>query len=170
MSATEDRARFEALVRQYGAELYRYAYWLCRERQRAEDTMQEALLRAWRAFPGVRDAHSARAWLYAIVRNEFNRDAAWHAARPTTVDIDEVELSDERDGLFGATTRDALAALPAAYAEPLTLQVLGGFSCAEIATMMSISEGAVMTRLSRARQALRRALHPARASLRRGAL
>lgn len=170
MADSADRARFEALVRQHGTELYRYAYWLARDRQRAEDTVQDALLRAWRAFDSVRDAHSARAWLYTIVRNEFNRGAARHAAGPATIDIDEIELSDEHEGLFGATVRDVLAALPPAYAEPLALQVLGGFSCAEIATMMAISEGAVMTRLTRARQALRRWLQPAPTPLRRSVL
>jgi RNA polymerase sigma-70 factor (ECF subfamily) len=53
-----------------------------------------------------------------------------------------------------------LAALPETYREPLMLQVIGGYGCAEIATMIGITEGAVMTRLTRARQALRRLLDP----------
>jgi RNA polymerase sigma-70 factor (ECF subfamily) len=57
--------------------------------------------------------------------------------------------------------RDALRALPASYAEPLALQVLGGFSCAEIACMIGATEGATMTRLTRARQALKRLIAPA---------
>jgi RNA polymerase sigma-70 factor (ECF subfamily) len=56
--------------------------------------------------------------------------------------------------------REALLALPAAYAEPLALQVLGGFSCAEIAQMLGTTEGAAMTRLTRARQALKRLVAP----------
>ena len=52
--------------------------------------------------------------------------------------------------------RQALQALPEPYREPLLLQVLGGFSCEEIAKMLNITAGAVMTRLTRARQALRR--------------
>jgi RNA polymerase sigma-70 factor (ECF subfamily) len=52
--------------------------------------------------------------------------------------------------------REALHALPASYREPLLLQVLGGFTCEEIAGIMNTSPGAVMTRLSRARLALRR--------------
>jgi RNA polymerase sigma-70 factor (ECF subfamily) len=52
--------------------------------------------------------------------------------------------------------RDALESLPKGYKEPLLLQVLGGFSCDEIAAMMHISPGAVMTRLSRSRLALRK--------------
>ena len=52
--------------------------------------------------------------------------------------------------------REALHALPAVYREPLLLQVLGGFSCEEIAKLMNVTPGAVMTRLSRARLALRK--------------
>ena len=58
--------------------------------------------------------------------------------------------------------REALLALPESYAEPLALQVLGGFSCAEIAAMLGTTEGATMTRLTRARQALKRLVAPAR--------
>jgi RNA polymerase sigma-70 factor (ECF subfamily) len=64
--------------------------------------------------------------------------------------------------------RDALLALPGPYAEPLALQVLGGFSCAEIAAMLETSEGAVMTRLTRARQALKRLVLPAQARDQKG--
>ena len=54
--------------------------------------------------------------------------------------------------------REALHALPAAYREPLLLQVLGGFTCEEIASIINATPGAVMTRLSRARLALRRGI------------
>lgn len=169
MTHSEARAQFEALVRKHGAELFRYAYWLTRDRQRAEDTLQESLLRAWRAFDELRSEPTARAWLYAIVRNEFNRAAAREAARPPMVDIQEVDIVVQGSELFRAEARDILGALPPGHAEALALQVLGGFSCAEIAVMMTISEGAVMTRLTRARQALRRLLAPAGTSARRAA-
>ena len=74
-------------------------------------------------------------------------------------------LPDEHPAL---EMRDALLALPVAHAEALALQVLGGFSCAEIAGMLGASEGATMTRLTRARQALRRLLAPGGAKERRG--
>jgi RNA polymerase sigma-70 factor (ECF subfamily) len=64
--------------------------------------------------------------------------------------------------------RDALMSLPASYAEPLALQVLGGFSCAEIAAMLGTTEGATMTRLTRARHALKRLVAPADGKERKG--
>ena len=149
---------FEEIVRTHAADLFRYAYWLARDRAQAEDVVQEALLRGWRAFPRLRERAAAKAWLYSIVRNEFFRLRG--AAAPAAESLEGLEVADERGELFGLELRDALHALPLAYAEPLALQVLGGFSCAEIAGMIGATEGATMTRLTRARQMLRRLAEP----------
>ena len=149
---------FEETVRAHAADLYRYAYWLTRDHAQAEDVVQEALLRSWRAFPRLRERAAAKAWLFAIVRNEFLRAAG--GAAPAAESLDGLDIADERPELFGLEMRDALLALPPSYAEPLALQVLGGFSCAEIARMIGTSEGATMTRLTRARQALKRLVAP----------
>jgi RNA polymerase sigma-70 factor, ECF subfamily len=149
---------FEETVRTHAADLYRYASWLTRDPAQAEDVVQEALLRGWRAFPRLRERAAAKAWLFSIVRNEFLRAAG--RAAPAAERLEDLDLPDERPELFGLEMRDALAALPAAYAEPLALQVLGGFSCAEIAGMIGATEGATMTRLTRARQALKRLVAP----------
>ena len=158
--------RFEDLVRQHGRELYRYAYWLVRDRHRAEDVVQEALVRGWRAFPNLREQGAAKAWLYSIVRNEYLRAVAKDALEPES--LEGVDLPDERAGNAGLEMREALMTLPASYAEPLALQVLGGFTCAEIASMLNTTEGATMTRLTRARQALRRLVAPADARAQKG--
>jgi RNA polymerase sigma-70 factor (ECF subfamily) len=152
---------FEALVRAYSAQLYRYAYWLSRDRFVAEDLVQETFARAWGARGSLRDDRAAKSWLYTILRNEHAR---LHERK--RLDIDDVQdleaLEDER--LRGFTMdmelREALHALPDSYREPLLLQVIGGFSCDEIAAMMNLTTGAVMTRLTRARQALRRDSRP----------
>ena len=151
---------FEPIVRAHGADLYRYAFWLARDRQKAQDIVQEALLRGWRALPRLRDRAAVKSWLFSIVKNEFRRLSASDAPHAEGVDLAELEIADERAGLFGLEMRDALMALPASYAEPLALQVLGGFTCAEIAAMLETTEGAVMTRLTRARQALKRLIAP----------
>lgn len=149
---------FEETIRAHAPDLYRYAYWLTRDAAQAEDVVQEALLRSWRAFPRLRERAAAKAWLFAIVRNEFLR--AVSGAAPALESLEGVDVADERPELFGLEMRDALQALPASYAEPLALQVLGGFSCAEIARMIGTTEGATMTRLTRARQALKRLVTP----------
>jgi RNA polymerase sigma-70 factor (ECF subfamily) len=160
--------RFEELVRRHASELYRYAFWLSRDRVQAEDIVQEALLRGWRAYPRLRDPAAAKAWLYSIVRNEYLRLIGRTQPAAEVIDLEEITAPEPRDTLDELEMREALAALPESYAEPLALQVLGGFSCAEIGRLLGTSEGAAMTRLTRARQALRRLLAPAAARERKG--
>ena len=168
MSADGAHASFEESVRTHAGDLYRYAYWLARNRQQAEDIVQEALLRGWRAFPRVRDRAAVKSWLFSIVKNEFHRASSQDARHAGSADASELEIIDERASPFGMEMRDALMALPVSYAEPLALQVLGGFSCTEIAAMLQTTEGAVMTRLTRARQALKRLVLPVEAKERKG--
>ena len=158
--------RFDDVVRRHAADLYRYAFWLARDRQQAEDIVQEALLRGWRAYPRLRERAAAKGWLFSIVRNEYLRYVGKNP--PAAENLDGVDVPDERAGGLALEMRDALMALPVSYAEPLALQVLGGFSCAEIAVMLGTTEGAAMTRLTRARQALRRLVAPEGAKERRG--
>jgi RNA polymerase sigma-70 factor, ECF subfamily len=146
--------RFDDLVRKHAADLYRYAFWLARDRSRAEDIVQDALLRGWRAYPRLRAQGAAKSWLFSIVRNEYLRTKGGSSPLPES--LDGIDLPDDRPVEAGLEMREALRSLPESYAEPLALQVLGGFSCAEIAAMLGTTEGATMTRLTRARQALRR--------------
>ena len=151
--------KFEALAKAYSAEIYRYAYWLTRDRFIAEDLVQETFSRAWMNWDALRLEDSAKSWLYTILRHEHAR--LFERKRLDIVDdVDLDTLEDRR--LRGVSPdlaiREALHALPSVYREPLLLQVLGGFSCEEIAELMHTTPGAVMTRLSRARLMLRRTM------------
>jgi len=151
------RSTFESLVRACSPELYRYGYWLCRDRFIAEDLVQETFARAWKSWEELRDDKAARSWLYTILRNEharlyarkrikFEEDSALdEIADPATNIAEEFEM------------RNAVFALAVGYREPLLLQWIGGYTCKEIAEIMNLTEAAVMTRLTRARIALRRA-------------
>jgi RNA polymerase sigma-70 factor, ECF subfamily len=150
------RTGFERAVRAYSADLYRYAWWLCRDRHLAEDVLQEAFARAWKSWGELRDVALAKAWLVTILRNEVARSFSRSRA---TLDLDavaEAELPALPSFESQIETAELVRLLPETYREPLLLQVLGGFSCAEIAGLLGTTEGAVMTRLTRARQALRR--------------
>ena len=123
--------------------------------------MQETFARAWKSWGDLRDTGVAKTWLITILRNELARSFSRTKA---TSDIDAVAEADlpalpsfESD----VETAQIVRMLPETYREPLLLQVLGGFSCAEIAGMLGTTEGAVMTRLTRARQAMRRQYEPA---------
>ena len=148
---------FDQVVRAYSGELFHFALWLCRDRHRAEDVLQEALTRAWRRWGDVKDEAARKSWLYTIVRNEFYRDAGKGRRQEVAID-DEVlaQIPDERDFTRGLEVRQLLMSFPAAVIEPLVLQNVGGMTCEEVATVLGITVGAAMTRISRARSALRR--------------
>lgn len=157
------RRRFEQLCEPLRADVYRFAYWLCRDRSVAEDVVQETLLRAWRSIESLGEDGKARAWLMTIARREHAR--LHERKRLPTVDVTDLEAiedpalgrGDADDDRLG-DVRAAIHALPADYREPLVLQVLMGHTTDEIATQLGLTPGAVCTRLSRARQKLRAAL------------
>lgn len=155
---------FESLVHAYSTDLFRYGYWLSRDRQIAEDLVQETFLRAWRAIESLNDAKAAKSWLFTILRRENARRFEKKSARAelTTLDDEMVEVfaavDDDFANIDSIAVRHALMQLPANYAEPLVLQVIGGYSCDEIAEIVGVKPGAVMTRVFRARQKLRKLL------------
>lgn len=118
--------------------------------------MQETFARAWKSWAALRDLAQAKPWLVTILRNELARSFARNRTATDIDQIDEAELPAVPSFEAHLETSQMLSLLPETYREPLLLQVLGGFSCAEIAGILDTTEGAVMTRLTRARQALRR--------------
>ena len=150
------RAGFDRAVESYFGALYRYAYWLCRNRWQAEDIVQESLLRAWRAWPALREERALKSWLFTIVHREHLRAAARVPRTESDAGAEEAGYDPDPGGALDM--EQALQELADDSREALLLQVLGGFTCAEIAQVLGASEGAVMTRLTRARQALRRQL------------
>ena len=154
---------FSDLCEALRPQLFRFAFWLSRDRAVAEDIVQEALLRAWRAQDELRDETAMRAWLCTIVRREHAR--LYERKRLVTVDIDDLVAREEptliaTDDSALEELRRALFRLEEDYREPLVLQVLMGYTTEEIATEMGLSVGAVLTRLFRARNQLRKLIAP----------
>lgn len=160
-TGAERRQRFDELVAVHHQDMFRYAAWLCRNRTIAEDVVQESLLRAWKSLDALREADAAKQWLLTIVRRENAR--YFERRRLETVDVDDLtpaqeallaEAPDERvDEL-----RSAIFGLEDDYREPLVLQVLMGYSTKEIGELMGLTQGAVLTRLHRARNMLKTAV------------
>lgn len=153
--------QFDALVRAHTCDLYRFAWWLCGDDARAQDLVQETLLRAWRALDSLRDGAAAKPWLLTILRREhargFERKRLDLAELDDSIADETAAVSPERAG-SDAQVRAAIMKLEPKYREPLLMQVLGGFSCEEIAQELDCKPGAVMTQLFRARQKLRAVL------------
>jgi RNA polymerase sigma factor (sigma-70 family) len=164
----DKRSRFEAQVLPHLDAAHRFARWLCRSPGDADDIVQEAFLRAFRAFDSLRGTE-VKAWLLAIVRN-CHATAMQQQQRRATVPLpDESELRERAAGLPAAPDPEAhsmaqqtrsglvalLARLPSEQREVLLLREVEELSYREIATLMELPIGTVMSRLARARAALK---------------
>jgi len=164
----DKRSRFEARVLPHLDAAHRLARWLSRSPGDADDIVQEAFMRAYRAFDSLRSS-DARAWLLAIVRNchlsalaerrrrayeplteEHEAQAESAAAAPPP---DPESASIERDER--RTLARLIAGLPEEQREVLLLRELEDMSYREIAEVAQVPIGTVMSRLARARAALR---------------
>jgi RNA polymerase sigma-70 factor (ECF subfamily) len=146
---------------------YNLARWLMRNQTEADDVVQDAYLRAISHFAGFRGG-DGRAWLLTIVRHTcYDRlkqkgasshttsfDEALHSADRHLPDPETAMLLAERSELL----RESLAELPAEYSEVLVLRELEQLTYREIATIVGVPLGTVMSRLSRARQQLQQTL------------
>jgi RNA polymerase sigma-70 factor (ECF subfamily) len=151
---------FNTLVRSHSYELYRYALGLWADPYAAEDLLRELCLRAWRRLDRLRDPNALRGRLYTILKKDFARAYRTVPSRSLGA-LDEEALAAQcgRDtGIEALRLRAAIRTLPLGYREPLLLQVIGGFSCQEIADMLGLTLNAVMARVSRARRRLRGSL------------
>ena len=155
------QARYAALCEPLRPDLVRFAFWLARDRALAEDVVQEAMLRAWKALDSLDDDARVKQWMLTIVRREHAR--TFERKRLEVTDIDalveaEADVLATEDGAAVSEMREALFRLEEDYREPLVMQVMLGYTTDEIASEMGLSRGAVLTRLFRARQKLRAAV------------
>lgn len=155
-SDMDKQKRYEALVRAYHRDLYRYAYWLCKDGHIAEDLVQETCLRAWKAIDSLQDEKAAKSWLITILRRENAR--RFERKQLELVDIDdhgaEAKTSDDPKHQQ-EWLQNQIMKLDIDYREPLFLQVIGGFSGEEIGDILNLNKNTVMTRLFRARNQLK---------------
>lgn len=159
----DKQQRYEALVRALHADIYRYAFWLTKDKSVAEDIVQETFLRAWRSLDSLQDEKAAKSWLITILRRENAR--RFERKQFDLVDIDDVHVAEEGIGHEESLTQNQLrreiGKLSEEYREPLMLQIIFGFSGDEIAAQLDLNKNTVMTRLFRARAQLKEALEPA---------
>jgi len=154
--------RFELEAIPHMRSLYGTAYHLVRNAADAEDLVQETFLRAYRAFAGYTPDTNIRAWLYTILY----RVRADHYRRigrsPQTVELIEegpaVPAPQERLAQGQEEVARALAALPESFRAAVVLRDIQEFSYDEIATILAVPIGTVMSRIHRGRSLLRKAL------------
>jgi RNA polymerase sigma-70 factor (ECF subfamily) len=148
---------FARWVEDHQAFLYRAAWALTGERGAAQDLVQETFALAWRGRKQLRADGSVQAWLYRILRREAAR--LWRTREPWDPWDDAIceEVADERNRADARVDLlDALQALTPMHREILVLFYLADMSYEDMALAMGIPSGTVMSRLNRARSALRR--------------
>jgi RNA polymerase sigma-70 factor (ECF subfamily) len=171
-----DLAAFEPLVEKYRQRVWRLAYNVLRDREEAWDVAQEAFIRAYQALPSFRGQSAFYTWLFRIVMNVAADRARQRAARGRAFGTERVPEEDWdramadtatlRPDDAAARTEDreriarALATLPEHHRAIIMLSDLEGLSYREIAEVLDIPMGTVMSRLHNARKRLRDALGP----------
>jgi len=170
-----DIAAFEPLVEKYRQRVWRLAYHVLRDREEASDVAQEAFIRAWQALPNFRGQSAFYTWLFRIVMNVAADRARQRAARGRAFGTERVPeeewervIADEGvapdETAVQVEQREritrALATLSADHRAIIMLSDLEGLSYREIAGVLGIPMGTVMSRLHNARKRLRDALGP----------
>jgi RNA polymerase sigma-70 factor, ECF subfamily len=160
------QAEFERVAMPHSPSLLRVASQLARNAPAAEDLVQDTLLRAWRSVDQFQTGTNAKAWLFRILFNRCRAVRRNVRSRAATVSLDQAGAESNGPGQPGlalnelAAVTQALAALSPEHRTVLLLGVVEGFTCRELAEILAIPIGTVMSRLSRARQALRERLAP----------
>ena len=176
MGARED---FTNDAMQYAPQLFATALRMTRNRSDAEDLVQETFLKGWRAFDSYQQGTNLRAWLFRIMTNTFINKYNSQQRRPQETELDEVEelFLFRRMGAFDQSkmsqsaedqmlelftddeVKNAIESLPETFRIPVLLSDVEGFSYKEIAEMLEVPIGTVMSRLHRGRIAMQKMLY-----------
>jgi len=174
-----DQATFADLAMEFMPSLYTAALRMTRNAADAEDLVQETYLKAYRAFGGFQEGTNLKAWLYKILTNTFINAYRARKRRPEQTELDDVEdlylyrrlggleavaagrsAEEEVLDLFTESEiKEAIEALPEQFRMAVLLADVEGFSYKEIADILDIPIGTVMSRLHRGRKSLQKTLY-----------
>lgn len=174
-----DQALFTGDTEQFMGSLYSAALRMTRNPSDAEDLVQETYLKAYRSYASFKEGTNLKAWLYRILTNTFINSYRSKKRHPEETELEEVEdfylfrrlggleaaaagRSAEDEVLEAITDEEvkyAVESLPESFRMAVLLADVEGFSYKEIAEIMEVPIGTVMSRLHRGRKALQKALH-----------
>ena len=174
-----DQEHFAEQAMPFMGSLYSAALRMTRNPSDAEDLVQETYLKAYRAFASFQEGTNLKSWLYKILTNTFINSYRSRRRRPAETDLEDVEdlyLYRRLGGLEGASAgrsaedevldqfseaevKAAVEALPETFRLVVVLSDVEGFSYKEIAEILDIPIGTVMSRLHRGRKTLQKTLH-----------
>jgi len=155
------KSEFERIAMIHRDHLLRFAVKVSTDRFRAEDLAQETLLSAWSNFHQFQPGTNCRAWLFKILVNLRNKRSSSEGSRsepPLSVNHQQIDLAVPENISHATEVRAAFESLSEEHRDILRLGLVEGFSVKELAGLLAIPPGTVMSRLSRARARLRTAL------------
>lgn len=159
------KEEFEENIIRHIDSLYNTALRMAQNKEDAEDLVQEAALRAYRFYHKFRQGTNFKAWIITILRNIYINEYRKRIKEPGKVEFGEVEdfisspqISGAQEEIFGEAIKGLIAKLPEGLKTTLTLFYVEGFSYKEIARVMNVPIGTVMSRLYTARQMLKKGL------------
>lgn len=171
-----DQANFERDAMQYAQQLYSAALRMTRNPADAEDIVQETYLKAYRAYNTFKEGTNLKAWLYRILTNTYINRYRKQQRRPSEVELGELQdlylfkrLGEESgaepsteeavlESMVDTDIKEALESLPESFRMPVLLADVEGFSYKEIAEILDVPIGTVMSRLHRGRKSLQKKL------------
>ena len=174
-----DKQKFAEEAMQYAPQLFSAAVRMTRNRADAEDLVQETYTKAWRAYDRFEEGTNLRAWLFRIMTNSYINRYNAAQRRPKETELDDVEelflyrrMSNLNQGQLSPSAEDqmmelftddevkaALEELPESFLMPVLLSDVEGFSYKEIAEMLDLPIGTVMSRLHRGRKSMQKRLY-----------
>lgn len=150
-------AQFDKWIKRYNGALYRHALWMTGNREIAEDMTQEAFFQAWLSLDSLKDQDKVLPWLLTILRRTVYREQRYQYRHIET--IEELKQQDQEttqaDALSLLELYSAFEHLSPKLRDAFLLHHLHGFSYEEIGEQLEIPKGTVMSRISRARDALK---------------
>lgn len=179
MGIVSDSSQFARDAMAHAQSLYSTALRMTRNRADAEDLVQETFVKAWRSFATFQEGTNLRAWLFRIMTNTFINKYNAQQRRPQETELDEVEelflfrrlgafdqskiTQSAEDQMLELFTDDevkkAIEELPEMFRLPVLLSDVDGFSYKEIAEMLDVPIGTVMSRLHRGRKMMQKLLY-----------
>lgn len=154
------RQKFESCVASCADSLYRVAFRLTGRHAIANELVQETYLNAWNGLDNLKDDQRMRSWLFAILRNQWKKLNRNEARNVSTQPIDEEPIgsSPPRKSEWEDELQQAFHRLDEPFRLPLLLVVMEGMKTDEVAAILKIPRGTVLSRVSRAKQKLKQVL------------
>jgi RNA polymerase sigma-70 factor (ECF subfamily) len=154
----QDQRLLEAAIEAHADSMYRVAFRLTSDRERADEIVQETFIGAWKGIRGLKEPDKIKSWLFGILRNQVYQSIQRNKRTLKTEELQDPVAPDRNPTDLQEQVQQALAELDEEQRLPILLVSMEGWSTEEAAEMLGIPKGTVLSRLHRGRQRLKEIL------------